>query len=195
MDPAIQPVADRVEAALALVCDAALRAAARRRDAASTTRRLLVNAINGMETACAALSQGLLLRPATVRSLLAMLVDESASRLESRLAVATCTRFSKVSSCLQQVRPWEWCSCCKQQETRDAGCCSGRNVHVLNGGRGSASLGSDKAYTFFACLHLGSPGRRLATTSSDCPPRRPPPDGRRRVCPGTHALGRAGRVQ
>jgi hypothetical protein len=120
MDPAVQAMADRVEAALALVCDPALRTAARRREGASTTRRLLFIATTGIETACAALPQGLLLRPAAIASLRAIMVDESASILESDLAIATCTCFLKAPSCLRQVRSRAWWCSCKEWGMRAA---------------------------------------------------------------------------
>lgn len=108
MDPAVQAVADRVDAALALVCDPAFRTAARRRAGAPTTRRLFAKAMEEMQAACTALPQGLLLRPAAVASLLAMLVDNSASMPEVDLALAACACFFTVPSCLQQVRPQLW---------------------------------------------------------------------------------------
>jgi hypothetical protein len=113
MDAAVQAVADRTEAALALIYDPALRAAARRRAGASKVRRLVSKAIQGIQTACRELPQGLMLRPAVVASLLAMLEDESTATLPMDLAITACSCFIETPSCLQQVRlrPW-WC-CCK----------------------------------------------------------------------------------
>jgi hypothetical protein len=108
MDATVQAVAGRVESALALVCDPALRAAARRQAGASTTRRQFGKAIDRLEAACAALPQGLLLRPAAVASLLAMLADESASMLELDSAITACCCFLEAPSCLRQVRRRLW---------------------------------------------------------------------------------------